>query len=238
MDGKLIRVLLVEDSPIQIRLIEKFLSGDTYSTFSLEVCQQLSTGLERLARNRFDIVVLDLSLPDSNGTDTLARTIEQSRGIPIVVLTGTDHQLIQMGAQDYLRKSQISKDILKRAIIYAVERVRTLDQLHLIQCSVEHSTAAMLWINEQGSIEFANPAASNMLGYAGRELIGKKICDIDIGSDLSNLTLLRFMANPVGNEKMRPVFRLSSSCHTSRFGEQHMPLFRPMMPLNAKRPTS
>ncbi len=94
----------------------------------------LGEGLARLARDRFDAVLLDLSLPDAQGLNTVTQVLATSPGIPIVVLTGYDDQelalqAVQQGAQDYLVKGQVQADLLSRAIRYAIERKRTEDRL-------------------------------------------------------------------------------------------------------------
>jgi diguanylate cyclase (GGDEF)-like protein len=102
--------------------------------FDLTHVGTLGEGLARLARDRFDAVLLDLSLPDAQGLNTVTQVLATSPGIPIVVLTGYDDQhlalqAVQQGAQDYLVKGQAQADLLSRAIRYAIERKRTEERL-------------------------------------------------------------------------------------------------------------
>ncbi|HSN04484.1 MAG TPA: response regulator, partial [Nitrospira sp.] len=124
------QILLVEDNPGDTRLLQEYLKEDSARRFQITLAGRLSIGRERLTETRFDAVLLDLSLPDSQGLDTLARLREAAKDVPIVVLTGTEDealgmQLIQAGAQDYLVKGQVTGPLLNRALRYAVERSRT-----------------------------------------------------------------------------------------------------------------
>ena len=87
---KSIKVLLIEDSPTCALMIRTMLSEVKVAEFELESADRLSTGLNRLAQGGIDVVLLDLTLPDSQGLDTVARTQAQAGGVPIVVLTDPD----------------------------------------------------------------------------------------------------------------------------------------------------
>ncbi|MEA1906175.1 MAG: histidine kinase dimerization/phosphoacceptor domain -containing protein [Euryarchaeota archaeon] len=126
-----VNVLLIEDNPGDARLIREMLADSKGAVFSIELADRLSTGLAHLAGGNgdFDVVLLDLSLPDSSGIDTFVRTGAQAQNMPIVVLTGLyDTELailaVQKGAQDYLVKGQVNSEIMARAIRYAIERNR------------------------------------------------------------------------------------------------------------------
>ena len=128
------RILLIEDNPGDIRLLQEYLKEGSTSQFQITPADRLSTGLERLAETRFDAVLLDLSLPDSQGIDTLVRLHKGAKGVPIVVLTGTEDdvlgvRLIQAGAQDYLVKGQVTGHLLIRSIRHAAERKRAEEEL-------------------------------------------------------------------------------------------------------------
>ena len=127
MNSKPIRVLLIEDNPDDADLLQEFLASSTRTRFALEVAPRLMEGLQRLAHDTFDTVLLDLGLPDSQGLDTLTRATAETAGVPIIVLTGlTDEavgiEAMQKGAQDYLMKGEVDEKLLERAIHYAIER--------------------------------------------------------------------------------------------------------------------
>ena len=124
-----IKILLIEDNPGDVRLIQELLSEAKRASFQIEVVEKLSDGLEALSARRFDVVLLDLSLPDSSGLETLAKAHATTEQEPVIVLTGLDDEdlavdAVRKGAQDYLVKGQIDENVLGRAIRYAIERKR------------------------------------------------------------------------------------------------------------------
>jgi len=125
-----IRLLLIEDNPDDAIFIEEVLKlQDTYSAIDISFATKLRDGLAFLGQESFDVVLLDLSLPDASSTDSVTRVLSHSPQAPIIVLTGLDDkdtalEALQKGAQDYLIKDNVSGDLLIRAIRYAVERRR------------------------------------------------------------------------------------------------------------------
>jgi DNA-binding response OmpR family regulator len=122
-------VLLIEDDPGDTYLLQMLLTRAEHVVFSLECADRLATGLTCLGRRSFDIMLLDLSLPDSLALDTIAKVRAHTLDVPIVVLTGLDDEdiamrAVQAGAQDYLAKGNLDNNILTRSIRYAVERHR------------------------------------------------------------------------------------------------------------------
>jgi DNA-binding response OmpR family regulator len=125
MSEKAINVLLIEDNPGDARLIQELLAEPGGAVFTLDCVDRLSTGLKRLAEGGIDVILLDLGLPDSQGLDTFARIYEQTRDVPIVVLTGLDDetlaiQAMRAGSQDYLAKGQMDSNLLIRTMRYAI----------------------------------------------------------------------------------------------------------------------
>ncbi len=139
MSDNPINVLLIEDNKGDARLIQEILSEATWRLFEIEVAERLSKGLEALSSATFDVVLLDLSLPDSSGLDTLAGIQTDSPQTPVVVLTGHDDDIlaieaVRRGAQDFLVKGHINADLLSRSIRYSIERKnaeKERDQLQL-----------------------------------------------------------------------------------------------------------
>ncbi len=127
-------VLIIEDDPDDVYLIQELMRGDAYYQYSFIHCDTLHAGLMQLEQQRFDIVLLDLGLPDSEGLDTLDTFVGAHTQTPVIVLTGVkDEQLgeqaIQQGAEDYLPKRIVSGELLMRAIAYAIERHRLVLEL-------------------------------------------------------------------------------------------------------------
>jgi MinD-like ATPase involved in chromosome partitioning or flagellar assembly/ActR/RegA family two-component response regulator len=129
MEDELMKVLLIEDNPGDARLIREMLAEERGAPFDLEHADRLSTGLGRLAAGGIDVVLLDLSLPDSRGLSTFVRVHAQAPEVPIVLLTGRDDEELAVeamreGAQDYLVKGQVDSSLLVRSMRYAIERHR------------------------------------------------------------------------------------------------------------------
>lgn len=123
-----IHVLLIEDDFASAEIV-KGLVGEESATFTLEWLSHLQAGLDRLTGGGIDLVLLDFGLPDSEGLETFQRTHEHSPGVAIIPLTATGDEAlalraIQLGAQDYLFKGSINRQLLMRSMRYAVERKR------------------------------------------------------------------------------------------------------------------
>lgn len=132
------KVLLVEDNPGDARLVEIALSEPGPVQFRLERVGLLSAALRRLEKEAFDVLLLDLSLPDSQGLETVVAVRKQNPQVPVVVLTGLDDErssleALHMGAQDYLVKGTATGETLRRTIRYAVERRKILDDLKALR---------------------------------------------------------------------------------------------------------
>ncbi|NUM43978.1 MAG: response regulator [Anaerolineales bacterium] len=130
----LVQLLLIEDTPDDARLLQEFVQNTQKPKFVLTWTRSLSSGLEHLAHTSFDIILLDLHLPDSVGRHTFTRAHRLVPHTPIIILSGTEDetlaiQVVRDGAQDYLLKGQVQRDELKRAINYAIERQRLLNEL-------------------------------------------------------------------------------------------------------------
>ncbi len=120
---KPIRVLLVEDNPIEALQTQKWLEGANGDSFEVEWVDKAATGLDRLARNGIDVVLSDLNLSDSRGLETFIKLHAQAPTVPMIVLTGQDDEMlgalaVESGAQDYLVKKQIDGAKLARASIH------------------------------------------------------------------------------------------------------------------------
>ncbi|MDF1656242.1 MAG: hybrid sensor histidine kinase/response regulator [Verrucomicrobiales bacterium] len=128
------RVLLVEDSPDHRDLILSKLNRVPFYTVTADWSSHASDGIERLSSERYDIVLLDLSLPDSGPEDTLRLFTEKFPTLPIVVLTSlADAELVEnaiaWGAQDFLDKTVLSSELMSRSVRYAIKRKEALNTL-------------------------------------------------------------------------------------------------------------
>src|SRR3954466_4959343 len=120
-----VKVLLIEDSPVDSRLLRLLLSESPTFHFALVHVERLADGLKKLREERFDVVLSDLTLPDSHGFETFQTLHAQAAGMPIIVLSGTDDETmafkaVREGAQDYLVKGKVDTHVLIRSITYAI----------------------------------------------------------------------------------------------------------------------
>ena len=191
-------VLVVEDSPTQAKLLNislKRLGVD------VEWLGTLKETLERLKRPGIDVVLLDLSLPDSAGLETFHRIHALDTSIPIVVLTGLDDQRIALeavksGAQDYLVKGRASDDSIVRCLRYAIERNRIelalRESERTTRLIIENSVDAFVSINDSGLVIDWNLKAEQMFGWSRNEALGKHVSEfvspsIPVDRQLHNL---------------------------------------------------
>jgi DNA-binding NarL/FixJ family response regulator len=120
-------VLLVEDDPSDANLARQALRASAGPFFEVVWVVTLAEAIQALRQDKFDVLLLDLSLPDSIGLSTVHAVRQEARDLPLVVLTGHDDttfalQTLEAGAQDYLIKGRFDTDALVRAIRYSIER--------------------------------------------------------------------------------------------------------------------
>jgi len=121
-------IMLIEDSDEDAQLVREMLDDRGYD-YVLKRTDRLSSGLRLLEEEFFDVLLLDLGLPDSAGFDALTQIRNQAPPLPIIILTGlSDEALavkaISLGAQDYLVKGNFAADALYRSISHSIERQR------------------------------------------------------------------------------------------------------------------
>lgn len=129
MTSQPISVLLVEDNPVYLHLIQRLLGQSTHPLFKVDTVGSVAAALERLSAGGIDVVLLDLMLPDSAALDTFYRIRANALDIPIIIQSALDDvgaasKAVEGGAQDYLLKDRISSVSLIRSIHYAIERTR------------------------------------------------------------------------------------------------------------------
>lgn len=137
-----VKILLIEDNLAEARLLQEVLKGSTFKHFSWVHVKRLREALKQLNQEYFDVILLDLSLPDSQGLESLTPLINQAPSLPIVVLTNTNDdelaiEAVRQGAQDYLVKRQLSKELLVRSLSYAIERKQALEELKVVNETLE-----------------------------------------------------------------------------------------------------
>ena len=179
-------ILLVEDHPATARLVQALLSGDVDHNFTITWAQSLADVEKRHAESeRFDVILCDLGLPDSQGIDTLDRVMALMPSSPLIVMTNLDDEEVALravkhGAQDFLIKGEFDSSHLKRCILYSVERKRVFANLgeggaivdSVLNSSRDAVTALEVDRNAAGEIEdfrwlLANPATESVSSMSG-----------------------------------------------------------------------
>ena len=197
---RLERILLIEDTPEDALIIRELLAsaGRTPPTHAVTHAWSMAEALESLRHDRYDTILLDLMLPDSERLDSVLRVHLAAPSVPLVVLTANEDaalasDALQHGAQDYLVKGAFDRDLLLRAIRYARERQAVLARLNRYVRDLETSehkfrmvvtsTADGIVILDLGHVvRFSNPAAEGILGVAPGGLDGKPL-SIQVGDD-------------------------------------------------------
>lgn len=185
----MMRVLLTEDNPGDQRLLKEFLKESKDHNIDITTVASLQESCDRLSDSHFDVVLLDLSLPDSQGLDTFRKIHTVQPTLPIVMLTGLDDretaiQALREGAQDYLIKGEVEGNLLNRAIQYAIERRKTQTKLEHLFNQVQKSRDDLLSIlnelhigtlltDEDGVVLYASVVAQRLLNKPIEELEGQ-----------------------------------------------------------------
>ncbi|MBP6820178.1 MAG: response regulator [Acidobacteria bacterium] len=219
MQNQLINVLLIEDDSAAAEIVKGLIGGEAF--YQLEWVDNLQSGLQRLDQGGIDLVLLDFGLPDSAGLPTFISTQENFPGVAIIPLTATgDESLavraIQMGAQDYLFKGSINRQLLTRAIRYAVERKRGEEALRRahdeLELRVQERTAELSAANSKLTEQIAERLhaekelrkLSNRLvevQESERRSIARELHD-EIGQLLTGLKLVIEMASRLSADRL------------------------------------
>jgi len=183
-----IRLLLVEDDKVDASLVQLALQHVAGVAFDVAIVATASAAVDQLANGGFDIVLLDLSLPDSSGLDTIHRLQDYLPAIPVIVLTGnsdeeTGVQAIHQGAQDFLVKGA-SAAVLIRAIRYAMSRhrmrrklVQALQTAKISETNlrmiIENNLDGIIVVNRDGLVVHANASAEALFAFPSGTFLGQ-----------------------------------------------------------------
>jgi diguanylate cyclase (GGDEF)-like protein/PAS domain S-box-containing protein len=195
------RLLLVEDSAADAELVADCVVGPGYGTaFALTVVERLDAAIARLSLGEIDIVLLDLSLPDSKGLKSVRAVLGHATDVPVVVLTGLDdgavgEEAVRIGAQDFLVKAELNATSLRRSLRYAIERHGHQTALRVAHATLSEARArfqrafdsapiGMALVALDGTFLDVNPSLREMLGYPGRQLLSMSIRDLLHAEDI------------------------------------------------------
>ncbi len=188
MSKKTIKVLLlVEDNHGDARLLREMLDEQGMQNTELTRVECMIDAEKHLAESGYDVILLDLGLPDVQGLGAVRRAHLAAPRVPLVVLTGLDDesmatQALQEGAQDYLIKGQLDGKGLLRALRYAVERKTTEEALFAekerAQVTLNSIGDAVICTDIAGNITFLNLVAEKMTGWSRQEAVGRPMGEV------------------------------------------------------------
>jgi len=172
------RILLVEDDPGDAHLVRQALRSVPGAQFDITWVTSLAEARQQLQEHPPEVLLLDLSLPDSSGLATVKAGRQAAGTLPLIVLTGHDDtsfalQTLEAGAQDYLVKGNFDSDALVRAIRYAISRARMELRLQLAARVFETTGEAIMVTDSNANIIAVNPAFCKITGYSESEVLGR-----------------------------------------------------------------
>ncbi len=179
-----VKVLIVENSRDDTGLIKSVLNDIPFPNFESEVATSLKEALQKLKAWQGDVILTDLTLPDSNGLETFKSIKKNVSGIPIVVLGNLEDEVtsleaVRNGAQDYLVKSKLNTSMLSRVLLYAIERRKVQEEIFAAEKKYrtifENSAVAIMMTDAMETIISCNRQTEKLLRMSKDELIGKKI---------------------------------------------------------------
>ncbi|WP_445240696.1 response regulator [Microcoleus vaginatus] len=184
-----IKILLVEDNPADADLLAELLEVSVGVEWELVSVEFLHEAIAQLCKQPFDVVLLDLSLPDSRGLETLTRLREVAPDVPMVVMTGLDDEAIalesvRLGAQDYIVKGQITTQLLVRTIRYAIERSQTFQMLReserRFRAIFDSSFQLTKLLTPEGIVLEVNETTLDFAGLRSEGIVGRPMWEMAI----------------------------------------------------------
>ena len=184
--AKPLNVLIVEDDIGDRKFLHKLLTQSTLSVSDVKFAGRLDEALGLLDKESFDVVFLDLGLPDSQGIDSCNAINEKAPRVPIIVLSGLDDEetavkVVKKGVQDYLVKGQVDSNLLARTVRYAIERKRTQEILDQKQRNIEAifdaAPVGMMLVDGHMTIKRVNDAIRQMLNKDYQQILNQRIGD-------------------------------------------------------------
>lgn len=173
-----IRVLLVEDNSGDVDLVRTSLR-DATAAFVVSSAETLRQAIDQVHHEPFDVILLDLRLPDSKGLDTLRTMLSVAGQIPVIVFTVTEDdkigvQAVRLGAQDYLVKGEATRWMIHRVIEHAIERRRAQDAVQESEKmlnTLADNAACVIGIIQGTKFVFVNRYMEKLSGYTMEELL-------------------------------------------------------------------
>jgi len=187
MEPNHLKILLVENEPEFAGTIQAMLNEAAGGVYKVTVAENFAAGLARLSESGFDLMLIDLSVPDGGGLANLEGVKAVDQRVPVIVLGHVEDEAVALeavhgGAQDYLLKSQLNSQLLSRAIRYAIERQHAdaalLEAERKYRGIFEHIVEGIFQTTPDGHYLSANSALARIYGYGSPEELISNIQDI------------------------------------------------------------
>ena len=212
-------ILLIEADPVTAFSLRQAFADTPQMSFVLTVAERLDAGLAHLAHDPYDLVILALHLPDSQGLLALTYLQRQVPHLPVVICAdASDESLaiaaVQAGAQDYFIKGQLGWMLAPRVLRYTLERHRSQVALRAseqrFRALIEHSADVIALLDADGTICYESPSVTPVLGYLPEELVGRHVFELLHPDDVS--AVLALFTQLVA----QPETKLSAQCRYRR----------------------
>lgn len=180
MEEEELEILVVEDNEGDALLIQEYIK-DEFPNSKLAHAWNLAEAEQYLRDNLYDLVFLDVSLPDSSGKDSIIRVVDLASATPVIVLTGYSDlsfavESMQLGVQDYLNKENITATSLQKSITYSIDknriRLQLIDSDKRFRSIIENSIDGFALISAEGKIQELSPYGNSIIGYDPLENAG------------------------------------------------------------------
>ena len=153
MTDSSLHILVVDDNPGDLFLVEELLQDTMLDIRAIEKAGTVAAAVDILQQKKVNLILLDLSLPDSYGIESFLRVNHYAKALPVIILSGlsdtaTATDAISLGAQDFLLKGEFNERLLEKTILYSIERKRNLQELRLSNERYElvsKATNDMVW---------------------------------------------------------------------------------------------
>ncbi len=184
--AKPMNILIVEDDKGDLKVLHKLLVDSSLPIGNIKTADRLAAALEILGQNNFDVMFLDLGLPDSQGIESIGLVNAKFPNVPIIVLSGLDDaeivvKAVHQGVEDYLVKGNVDENLIARTVRYAIEHKDTKQVLAEKQKNIEAifdaAPVGMMLIDEQTFVKRVNHTIIQMLGKDYKDIINKKFGD-------------------------------------------------------------
>jgi PAS domain S-box-containing protein len=193
-----ITLLLVEDNKGDANLFKEFIKSFKKFSIKHKHVETLRETLEEVKNSQYDLILLDLNLPDSGGIDTFLK-LTAVCSIPIIVLTGLNDQelgeaIINMGGQDYLTKGTFDELSFKKTIESSINRNNFIQEIEKREAKfksiIENNADGMIVLDNDGIVKYINPVAEKLLNLEHETIIGNNVGIPIVGGELTDIEVL------------------------------------------------